>query len=250
MATTNLGLKNDFAALDTLSYAWLNDVADALDLTLRSGYLAKSMAGSGDTTLTLAEYGNTNLAFTGLLTGARGAVLPLQAGRAWLIYNACTGAYDLTVKGATGAGVVVPPACRLWVVTDGTNFYAAGVPAGTVADANTVGAPDYIHRVDIPAGTTGNVDTVLAHKSRVIDAWFVKRNAAGGGAGTLQLFNGADAITDAMSLNVADQTIVRAATLNDAFHEIAAGGTLRWTRTRTASTDETSVAYARVLRVA
>lgn len=31
MATTNLGLKNDYADLDTILAAWLNDVADNLD---------------------------------------------------------------------------------------------------------------------------------------------------------------------------------------------------------------------------
>lgn len=250
MATANLALKNDYAVSNFIAESWLNAVADALDKTHRSAYLAKSMAGSGDTTLALAEYDGLNLAFTGLLTGARGAVLPLTAGRAWLVYNACTGAYDLTVKGSSGTGVVVPPAARLWVVSDGTNFYAAGLPAGTVADANTVGAPSYIHRVDVAAGATGNVDTVLAHKSRVIDAWLVKRTGAGGGAGTIQIFNGASAITDAMSINVADQVIVRATTLDDAAYEIAAAGTLRITRTRTASTNEAATVYAHCLWVA
>jgi hypothetical protein len=107
-----------------------------------------------------------------------------------------------------------------------------------ISSQNIQGGPLWVHRVDVPAGTTGNIDTVVSHKIRVVDVSLVKTTGAGGGAGTIQVLNGAAAISDAMSINVADQTVVRAATIDDANWEIAAGGTLRITRTRTASTNE------------
>ncbi len=125
-----------------------------------------------------------------------------------------------------------------------------GAKAATVADANVIGGLPVVFRIDVAAGVTGNVDVVSTYKVRVIDAWLVKRAAAGGGEGTIQVKNGANAITDAMSININDQAIARAASIDDAQHEIAAGGTLRITRTRTASTDETCTVYVLAVRVA
>lgn len=125
-----------------------------------------------------------------------------------------------------------------------------GANAANVADANVVGGLEVLHRIDVPAGTTGDVDVVLTHKTRVTDAWLVKKNANGGGAGTIQVKNGSNAITDAMSININDQAIARATSINDANWEIAAGGTLKVTRTRSASTDETCTVFVRGVRVA
>jgi hypothetical protein len=125
-----------------------------------------------------------------------------------------------------------------------------GTVAANVADSNVIGGIPVLHRIPVPAGVTGNVDVTLTHKERVVDAWLVKSNAAGGGAGTIQVKNAAAAISDAMSINVADQTVVRAATIDDAAHEIAAAGTLRIARTRSASTDETCIVYVLCVRIA
>lgn len=125
-----------------------------------------------------------------------------------------------------------------------------GRMAATVADANVVGGIPVLHRIAVPAGTTGDVDTVLTHKTLITDVWLVKTAAAGGGAGTIQVKNGSNAITDAMSIDVADKAVVRAATVDDAYHEIAAAGTLKITRTRTASTSEACTVYALGVRTA
>lgn len=125
-----------------------------------------------------------------------------------------------------------------------------GRVAANVADANVVGGIPVLHRIDVPAGTTGDVDVVLTHKTRVTDVWLVKKNAAGGGAGTIQAKNGSDAITDAMSIDINDKVIARATEIDDAFAEIAAAGTLKITRTRTASTDEQCTVYVLGVRVA
>lgn len=100
-----------------------------------------------------------------------------------------------------------------------------GVKVATVADVNTVGGIPVLYRINAVA-LSGNVNVTVAEKIRVIDAWCVA-TAAGAAADTITVSNGASAITNAMDLNVADNTVVRAGTIDDANHEIAAAGTLR-----------------------
>jgi hypothetical protein len=123
-----------------------------------------------------------------------------------------------------------------------------GLVAKVVADANVIGGLEMIHRIDITAGALGNTDVTLTHKTRVIDAWLVLRGA-GVATTTLQVKNGANAITDAMAASGSDQALVRAATLNDAYWEIAAGGTLRVT-SATGATQPDATVFVRGIRVA
>lgn len=102
-----------------------------------------------------------------------------------------------------------------------------GTVAGNVAASNTEGGFQVIHRVTASA-LTGDVDVVLTHKTRVVDVICIA-TALGGAGDTITVKNGATAITDAIDLNVADTTVKRAGTIDDAAYAIAAGGTLRIT---------------------
>lgn len=106
-----------------------------------------------------------------------------------------------------------------------------GYNVNTVADANTTGGIPVLHRIAIAGGAAGNTDVVLTHKTRILDAWAVHTGGAGETSDTVQVLNGSNPITDAMSWAGADKAIVRAASIDDAYHEIAAGGTLRVTTT-------------------
>lgn len=76
---------------------------------------------------------------------------------------------------------------------------------------------------------TGDVDIVMVSKVRVVDVWAVKTTGAGGAGDTVQVKNSSTAITNALDMNVADTTVVRVGTINDAQHTIEAGGTMRVT---------------------
>lgn len=124
-----------------------------------------------------------------------------------------------------------------------------GTQVRLVADANVIGGVPVLHRIDVADGVTGDVDVTLTHKTRVVEAWLVKTAGAGGANDTITVKNGATAITDAMSINVADKVVVRAGTIDDAQHEIAAGGTLRVTRTKVTA-NVACVVYVLGVRVA
>lgn len=110
---------------------------------------------------------------------------------------------------------------------DGNNVAVSG-------NVNVDGAIPVLHRIDIAAGALADTDVVLTDKTRVIDAWLVLRGA-GVASTTLQVKNGATAITNAMAASGSDQALVRATTIDDASWEIAAGGTLRVTSASGAS---------------
>jgi hypothetical protein len=132
-------------------------------------------------------------------------------------------------------------------IADGT--LTANVVA-EVADDNLTGGIPIVHRLSIADQATGNVDYVLVHGIRILQVQVVKRAAAGAGANTIQIQTAAGAaITDAMVINVNDNVSVWAATIDDATHEIADGGTLRVAVTRAAGTSGCDV-YVYGLRVA
>ena len=123
----------------------------------------------------------------------------------------------------------------------------SGENVATVADQNTNGGIPLIYRIVTPTAA-GTINTVVKDKIRIIDVWFVKTTAAGGAGAVLTVSEAANAITDALDLNVADKIIVRAAEIDDAEHEIPAGGTLRVV---TASgTDHAGECYVQAIRVA
>jgi hypothetical protein len=136
-------------------------------------------------------------------------------------------------------------------LTGGAAAVTSDAAAGALSAAN-MAVPVRLS-LTIPAGVTGNVDfTGLPFKCRVRRVYGIKTTGAGGGAGTVQIANGATVnyITDAISINVADQTVLNAATLDDAYIDLAANATIRVVRTRTASTNEACVLTLELDRVA
>lgn len=92
------------------------------------GVLAKSVAGGVDVVLTDLECENGILKLTGAITANINVIVKSSPTRKWIIENATTGAFALTVKTAAGTGVVFTQGYNALVWTDGTNVYegAAG----------------------------------------------------------------------------------------------------------------------------
>jgi hypothetical protein len=88
------------------------------------GHLSKSVAGNSDVTLSNTEYVNPYQEFTGALTGNIGVIEPLTDGAMIEVFNNTSGAFTLTVKGASGTGVAVPQGKRQLLGCDGTNWFA------------------------------------------------------------------------------------------------------------------------------
>jgi len=120
------------------------------------------------------------------------------------------------------------------------------IETGAIANANTVGQAPVIHRIAIADGTA-DTDVVLEHKTRIIDAWAVKTAANGGAGDTVTVKNGATAISSAIVLNVNDTLTARTTLIDDAQHEIAAGGTLRVSANK--ATNCACIVYALGIRV-
>lgn len=112
-------------------------------------------------------------------------------------------------------------------------FAVDGETVAPVPDTNARGGVPIVHRVTVLNAASGDIDLFVEHKIAITDVWLVKQGAAGGVGDTIQVTDGDNApITEAMSINVADKTIVRATQLDDATAVIPANGTLRVKRVK------------------
>lgn len=115
------------------------------------------------------------------------------------------------------------------VITDirdlrGKAFLSHLMTGGQCANIGANGGVSFILTATLAAGSTVQVHNADApFKYRVIDAWSVAKSADGG---TWKLTDGSNDITDTVTVTSTDKTIDRAGTIDDAYHEIAAAGSL------------------------
>lgn len=107
----------------------LSVVSDGTNMIIEStaGLLqrvSKSVAGGVNVTLNANEYSANILEFTGEITANIQVIVPLTA-KQWTVFNNTTGAFTVTVIGATGTGVVVGQTKRAILYADGTNIVRA-----------------------------------------------------------------------------------------------------------------------------
>jgi len=98
-----------------------------------NGKLTKSVAGGAAVTLTAAEAGYAMLELIGALTANIAVVVPAISGQ-WLVKNATTGAFTITVKTAAGTGVVIRQGLTQTVWSDGVNVLEADAGKADKAD--------------------------------------------------------------------------------------------------------------------
>ena len=106
-------------------------------------YTSLSIAGTGDYTLSAAEYAKVAIKLTGTLTGNRNVIVPAAIRDYW-INNATSGSYTVTIKTASGSGVAITQGKKATGYCDGTDVIAADTdyPSGVatpvaVADGGT-----------------------------------------------------------------------------------------------------------------
>jgi hypothetical protein len=87
-------------------------------------FIVINVTGSGDYVLTGAELNRISYEFVGTLTGDRNIIVPPTVQQYW-VDNETTGAFNLTVKTATGTGVLVPQTQRTILYCNGTDVIHA-----------------------------------------------------------------------------------------------------------------------------
>lgn len=84
----------------------------------------KSVAGGVDRNLSTDESYAPIVELSGILT-ANINVIFASLTKQWIVFNSTTGAFTLTVKGATGTGITIGQGKRAIVYFDGTNVVRA-----------------------------------------------------------------------------------------------------------------------------
>jgi hypothetical protein len=132
------------------------------------GVGSPEITGNANLTLTLAQADPFELLITsdGASTAMRKVIVPLIAGKTWLIHNGTSDGYPIQVIGATGTGVIVANGAAAVLATDGTNvfttqpafggltvtFQPGGLASGTVF-TNWVTLRKYVQAVFALAGS-------------------------------------------------------------------------------------------------
>jgi hypothetical protein len=145
--------------------------------------LTKSVAGNSNVTLTAVEAGHGILKFTGALTGNINVIVPVSPTRTWIVDNATTGNFTLTLKTASGSGVVCSQGKRWHLFTDGTN----------VLDALTVNTPAQFDN-STKMSTTEFVKRALGNYSGVVVDDTASRTLTGNDVGK-RIFSNENSIT-------------------------------------------------------
>ena len=150
---------------DRLEEGEVKAVAGDLARTWQTGRLSKSVAGNVDVTLSAIEANNTILHLTGALTGNINLIVPLGTNpRLWVVSNATTGAYTLTVKGSTGTGIAVAQGDKAVLAQDGTNviaIIATTSGAGTVTSV-AASVPAFLSVAGSPITSNGTLAITLS----------------------------------------------------------------------------------------
>lgn len=122
-------------------------------------YTSIDVSGTGNYVLTGTELNRIAYGFTGTLTGNRNIIVPATVQQYW-VNNATTGPYTLTVRPASGSGVVVTQGSRSILYCDGTNVVNAdtggiAVPV-SISEGGTGATTAGAARINLGATATGD----------------------------------------------------------------------------------------------
>lgn len=102
-----------------------------------------------------------------------------------------------------------------------------------VASGGVKGAIPVVYYQTVASGANGDTDITVDNKFRVFEVVVILKGAGTAGS-LLTVKNGATAISDAIDVSAGgDKAIFRASTIDDAQMDVAASGTLRFTKAST-----------------
>ncbi len=123
-----------------------------------------------------------------------------------------------------------------------------GLNGGQMADIagtnGTYGVEMTVVGVLAGSGTVEIFDTNAPFKFRVLDAWAVETK--GSNSGNWKLDNGTNDITADVAFGGTDKDVTRVASIDDAYHEIAASGSLRAV---VSEGTDTAIVYVKILKI-
>lgn len=128
----------------------LNSDLDNID-SMTHGVGTKSVAGSSNVTLSDAEALPAVIKLTGILTGNINVVVPSRTG-IYVIWNATTGSFTVTVKTSGGNGILVPQGTRRRLLCDATD----------VLDETIAAAPGHLTGLGLTQDTDADHDISIA----------------------------------------------------------------------------------------
>ena len=206
-------LKLELMATGANANTWgtnTNNNLEVLD-AFSAGYLAKSVAGSANITLTTAnasdtaEASNKVIELTGALTGDIVVFIPAVESN-YTFFNNTTGSQTLTIAatGHTANGTQITQGAHTTVYCDGASDYNVEIASSTDAAALNKGTlPDARFPATLPAASGANLTTLNASEldsGTIPDARF---------PATLPALNGS-ALTDLNATNIASGTLANA----------------------------------------
>jgi hypothetical protein len=108
----------------------------------------------------------------------------------------------------------------------------------------------FVYQFATASGATNSVSIIVPFKLRVIDAWVVC-TSNNGTAVTFSVLNGTNTIcaTDGTLNADSDLDLFRVIYMDDAYHDISKGGTLKVTATAAGSDAPTAIVYVSCVRV-
>ncbi|CAB4137067.1 hypothetical protein UFOVP326_1, partial [uncultured Caudovirales phage] len=101
------------------------------------GILSVNVAGGANVALTAANAGHGIIVLTGLLTANIAVTVPVPAGR-WIVFNNTTGAFTLTFRTVSGAGIAIVQGRIAEVWSNGTDILQSQTHFDSIA---MTGAP-------------------------------------------------------------------------------------------------------------
>jgi hypothetical protein len=160
----------------------------------------------------LSLYGT--LVFTGVLTANCTVIVPARA-RILILDNRTTGSFTLTVKTASGTGVVVPQGVRAHTYSDGLNVYlvsdsASAGAALPVASESVAGITRYGTAAETSTGLLSTVAVHPAGLKTVLDALPPAPAATTSVAGIAPLATPAEGLTGTNNTKIVTSAVMQA----------------------------------------